>query len=101
MSPPPLPRSFYARPVLTVARDLLGMHLGHVGAEGALRGGRIVEVEAYGGAEDRASHARLVRRRGRLVPSDRSAVMFGPPGIAYIYLIYGLHHCFNAVAHEE
>lgn len=100
---PPLPRSFYARPVLTVARELLGMDLLHAGADGAPRGGRIVEVEAYGGPEDRASHAKLRRgKRGQgLVPTERSALMFGAPGIAYVYLIYGMHHCFNVVAHEE
>jgi DNA-3-methyladenine glycosylase len=101
MSLAPLPRSFYARPVLVVARDLLGTHLVHAGPDGVARGGRIVEVEAYGGPDDRASHARLRRARGGLVPTERSALMFGPPGVSYIYLIYGLHHCFNAVAHEE
>ena len=100
MRPVPLPRSFYDRPVLTVARELLGAHLVHVDEGGAARGGRIVEVEAYGGPEDRASHAKLRRARGGLVPTERSALMFGPPGVSYVYLIYGLHNCFNVVAHE-
>lgn len=97
--PPPLPRIFYARPTIEVARDLLGMGL-FVRTADALVGGRIVEVEAYHGPEDRASHAKLRRVRGGLLPTDRSALMFGDPGIAYVYLIYGMHNCVNAVAHE-
>ena len=54
------------------------------------RVGRIVEVEAYIGEEDRASHARFG-------PTDRNRVMFGPPGIAYVYLVYGMYHCLNVV----
>lgn len=79
----PLSRRFYARPALMVARDLLGRHLvREVGGERLV--GRIIETEAYGGALDSASHA----SRG-LTP--RTAPMFGPPGHAYVYLIYGLH----------
>lgn len=94
----PLPRAFYERPSLEVARDLLGMHLCRR-ADGQVLSGRIVEVEAYGGTEDRASHARLRRIGGKQVPTERSALMFGEVGRSYVYLIYGMHHCFNAVAH--
>lgn len=94
----PLPRAFYERPTLEVARDLLGMHLCRR-AGGQLLSGRIVEVEAYGGPEDKASHARLRKVRGGQAPTERSALMFGQVGISYVYLIYGMHHCFNAVAH--
>ena len=85
----PLPRAFYDRPALAVARDLLGMVLAHRGPEGC-RAGRIVEVEVYDGPDDRASHARSG-------PAGRARTMFGPPGHAYVYLIYGLHHCCNGV----
>jgi DNA-3-methyladenine glycosylase len=84
-----LPESFYARPALTVARELLGTHL--VLEEGGQRRvARIVETEAYIGEHDLACHA----AKG-LTP--RTEVMFGPPGRAYVYLIYGVHHCFNVV----
>lgn len=85
----PLPRVFYDRPALAVARDLLGMVLAHRGPSGG-RAGRIVEVEVYDGPDDRASHARSG-------PTGRARAMFGPPGHAYVYLIYGLHHCCNVV----
>jgi DNA-3-methyladenine glycosylase len=97
----PLGRKFYARPPLEVAPDLLGQLLCVHGPDGVLRSGRIVEVEAYLGLKDRASHARLRRRGGELVPTERSAVMFGPAGHVYVYLIYGLHHCLNVVAHPQ
>ncbi len=95
----PLGEEFFARPTLLVARELLGARLCHRLPGGELRAGRIVEVEAYLGPEDKASHAKLQRRGGGLVPTPRSAVMFGPVGRAYVYLIYGLHTCFNVVAH--
>jgi DNA-3-methyladenine glycosylase len=85
----PLPRSFYSRGTLTVARELLGMHLVH--AKGPqFRVGRIVEVEAYKGPADLAAHS----SKGR---TQRTEVMFGPPGHAYVYLIYGFWHCLNVV----
>ena len=96
-----LPEAFFARPTLTVARELLGVRLCHRLPSGELRAGCIVEVEAYLGPEDKASHARLQRRRGELVPTPRSAIMFGPVGRAYVYLIYGMHNCVNVVAHAE
>jgi DNA-3-methyladenine glycosylase len=88
-----LSRRFFARPTEEVARDLVGQRLCRAIGR-VVRVARIVEVEAYLGPGDAASHA----RRG---PTPRSAIMFGPSGHAYVYLIYGLHNCLNVVAHEK
>lgn len=84
-----LSRTFYARETLSVARDLIGMHLVRTGVHGR-QVGRIVETEAYKGPHDLAAHS----SRGR---TKRTEVMFGPPGHAYVYLIYGFWDCLNVV----
>lgn len=91
--PQKLPRSFYDRDTVTVARELLGAHLVHV-VDGVERVGRIVEVEAYLGERDLAAHS----SKG-LTP--RTRIMFGPPGFAYVYLIYGIYCCLNIVTERE
>jgi DNA-3-methyladenine glycosylase len=88
-----LPLQFYRRGTLEVARDLLGRVLCRRVAPGRVLRGRIVEVEAYDGHDDRASHA----SRGR---TRRNAPMFERGGVAYVYRIYGVHHCLNAVTGE-
>lgn len=85
-----LAHAFYDRPALVVAREALGMALVRVHPDGQRQAGRIVETEAYDGPEDAASHARSGT-------GGRARVMFGPAGHAYVYLIYGLHHCLNLV----
>ena len=90
----PFARELLAGDTLRAARALLGARLvrdpGPGDAVAEARIGRIVEVEAYIGEDDRASHARFG-------PTDRNRVMFGPPGIAYVYLVYGMYHCLNVV----
>jgi len=83
------PRAILAAETETAARRLLGALLVR-GTGPEARVGRIVEVEAYVGEDDLASHARFGRTR-------RNAVMFGPPGVAYVYLVYGMHHCLNVI----
>ncbi len=84
----PLPREFYDRDPRKVGRELLGKLLIRKAARGKLLVGRIVEVEAYLGAKDPASHS----FKG---PTARNEIMFGPPGFAYVYFIYGNHYCLN------
>jgi DNA-3-methyladenine glycosylase len=88
-----LPRRFYDRDTALVAQELLGKWLIHrIG--GSQRIGKIVEVEAYLGEHDLASHS----SKGL---TERTRTMFGPPGYAYVYLIYGVHHCMNVVTESE
>lgn len=88
-----LSRRFYDRDTALVARELLGKWLVHRSG-GVERIGRIVEVEAYVGPHDLAAHS----SKGL---TQRTRVMFGPPGYAYVYLIYGMHHCMNVVTERE
>jgi DNA-3-methyladenine glycosylase len=92
--PPALPVDFFARPTTRVARDLIGKVIVRRESGDPPRLCRIVEVEAYLGPRDQASHA----RRG---PTPRTAIMFGPPGRLYVYLIYGMYHCMNFVTERD
>lgn len=88
-----LPREFYDRDTTLVARELLGKLLIHVSG-GVERIGKIVETEAYLGPHDLAAHS----AKGL---TERTKIMFGPPGHAYVYLIYGIYHCMNVVTERE
>ena len=90
---PVLPRSFYGRTALQVARALLGQVLVHRNGR-ETRAARIVETEAYVGEHDLACHA----CHGR---TPRTEVLYGPPGHAYVYLVYGMHWCFNVVTGQD
>ena len=88
-----LPRLFYDRNTIVVAKELLGKFLVHK-SRGIQRIGRIVETEAYLGPHDLAAHS----ARGL---TERNKVMFGPPGRAYVYFIYGIYFCMNVVTERE
>jgi DNA-3-methyladenine glycosylase len=88
-----LARDFYNRDTQIVAKELLGKYLVHI-VDNIERIGKIVEVEAYLGSHDLAAHS----SKG-LTP--RTKVMFGPPGFAYVYMIYGMYYCLNVVTEEE
>ena len=89
----PLPREFYDRPTLKVAKDLLGKVLIKQTPSGILQT-KIVDVEAYVGPKDKACHA----SKGR---TKRTEILFGQPGFTYVYLIYGMYHCLNFVTERE
>ena len=89
-----LRRTFYRRNTLDVARDLLGSVLCRRLGRGQVLRARIVEVEAYDGPADRASHAHHGKTR-------RNSPMFEAGGVAYVYLIYGVHHCLNVVTGDR
>lgn len=84
-----LTRAYFNRPTLTVARSLVGKYLVRENGKGTVAG-KIIEAEAYVGPEDKACHA----SKGR---TARTEVLFGPPGMSYVYLIYGMYHMLNVV----
>src|SRR3989475_10967469 len=88
-----LSRTYFDRPTLKVARSPLGKYLVRANRNRTIAA-KIIEVEAYVGPQDRACHA----SRGR---TPRTDVLFGPPGVAYVYLIYGMYHCLNVVTERE
>ncbi len=88
-----LTRAYFNRSTLTVARSLVGKYLVRSIA-GRMLAGKVIEVEAYVGPQDKACHA----SKGR---TQRTDVMFGPGGVAYVYLIYGMYHCLNVVTERE
>ncbi len=88
-----LPQQYFSRPTVQVARSLVGKYLVR-SLDGREIAGRIIEVEAYVGPEDKACHA----SKGR---TKRTDVLFGPPGQSYVYLIYGMYHCLNVVTERE
>ncbi|PHA02534.1 3-methyladenine DNA glycosylase [Bacillus pseudomycoides] len=88
------PLSWYEGDTLDVAKRLLGHKLVHV-VDGVKRSGIIVEVEAYKGPDDKAAHSYGGRR------TERTDIMFSTPGHAYVYLIYGMYHCFNIITAPE
>lgn len=88
-----LNRKFYARETLQVTKELLGKILVHE-VDGVKLSGKIVETEAYIGSIDKASHAYGGKRTPRLT------ALYGRPGIAYVYFIYGMYHCFNVITKE-
>jgi DNA-3-methyladenine glycosylase len=89
-----MPRIFFARHPRVVARQILGKLLVRREADGTLLAGRIVEAEAYLGADDAAAHAAAGK-------TERTAVLFGPPGHAYVYFTYGMHYCMNVSCEPE
>ena len=90
---PRLSQAFFNRPTVQVARDLLGVQLFHI-ENGTRLAGTIIETEAYVGETDLGCHAKAGR-------TPRTAVMYGPPGRAYVYFTYGMHWLFNCITEEE
>lgn len=95
MKPSALPASFYRRDTTTVARELLGMRLSRRLEDGRVCSGIIVETEAYLGVTDKACHSFGDRR------TARTETMYGAGGVAYVYLIYGMYYCLNAVTKNQ